>query len=159
MCKRSEGLNQLGDMKFHQKECLVATDWKVAKNIRLDIRNPWAHCDFTEWTTTKYADSFQLMGQFITNLRLSNREEKRILGELNRWATNGQNFLSGTKLDVEILDEFRQQTHILSEYAQRVCTETDGQFTTFKKKLTNLESVSNIKKIIQLLSLLKGSWK
>ncbi|OPL33361.1 hypothetical protein AM593_00328, partial [Mytilus galloprovincialis] len=29
-----------------------------------------------------------LMGQLITNLRLSNREENRILGELNRWAIN-----------------------------------------------------------------------
>ncbi|VDI73429.1 Hypothetical predicted protein, partial [Mytilus galloprovincialis] len=60
--------------------------WKTI--IRSDIRNPWAHCDFTEWTATKYADSFQLMGQLITNLRLSNREENRILGELNRWETN-----------------------------------------------------------------------
>ncbi|CAC5358310.1 unnamed protein product [Mytilus coruscus] len=111
-----------------------------AAKIRSDIRNPWAHCDFTEWTTTKYADSLQLMGQLITNLRLSNRMENRILGELNRWATNGQNFLSGTRLDVEIVDEIRQQTHILSEYALRVCRETDNQFAIVQKELTELES-------------------
>ncbi|XP_063416405.1 uncharacterized protein LOC134698047 [Mytilus trossulus] len=121
-----------------------------AKRIRSEIRNPWAHCDFTKWTTTKYGDSFQLMKQLITNLRLGNTEEKKILGELNRWETNvfnlardyliGQNFLSGTKLDVEIVDEIRQQTHILSEYAQRVCEETDRQFVTVQKELTDLES-------------------
>ncbi|CAG2249598.1 unnamed protein product [Mytilus edulis] len=115
-----------------------------AKKIRSNIRNPWAHCDFSAWTATKYTDSFKLMGQLITNLRLSNREENSILGELNRWATNGKNFLSGTGLDVEIVDGFRQQTHILSEYVQRVCTRTDSQFDTVQKELTDLESVSNI---------------
>ncbi|CAC5372847.1 unnamed protein product [Mytilus coruscus] len=109
-----------------------------AIKIRSDIRNPWAHCDFTEWTTTKYADSFQLMGQLITNLRLSNREENRILGELNRWATNGQNFLSGTRLDLEIMNEIRQQTHILSEYAKTVRKETDSQFANVQKELSDL---------------------
>lgn len=59
----------------------------------------------------------------------------------------GQNFLSGTKLDVEIVAEIRQQTHILSKYAQRVCKETDRQFITVQKELTDLESVSNIKKV------------
>ncbi|VDI72551.1 Hypothetical predicted protein [Mytilus galloprovincialis] len=111
-----------------------------ANKIRIDIRNPWAHCKFTEWTTKKYADSFKLMKQLITDLKLSNTEENRILGELNRWETNGQNFLSGTKLDVEIVAEIRQQTHILSEYAQRVCKETDIKFVKVQKELTDLES-------------------
>lgn len=42
------------------------------------------------------------------------------------------------------MDEIRQQTHILSEYVQRVCTETDSQFSTVEKVLTDLENVSSI---------------
>ncbi|XP_071149401.1 uncharacterized protein [Mytilus edulis] len=107
-----------------------------AKEIRSDIRNAWAHCDFTEWTAIKYTDSFQLMKQLISNLKLSNREEKRILAELNRWAMNGQHFLSGTTLGLEIVGDIRQQTQTLSEYVQTLCTETDSQFIKVQKELT-----------------------
>ncbi|CAG2251718.1 unnamed protein product [Mytilus edulis] len=108
--------------------------------IRSDIRNPWAHCDFTEWTATKYTDSFQLMGQLISNLRLSNREENRILAELNRWAMNGQHFLSGTTLGLEIVGDIRQQTHVLSRYVQTLCTESDSQFIKVQKELSRIEN-------------------
>ncbi|CAG2226744.1 unnamed protein product [Mytilus edulis] len=111
-----------------------------ARKIRSDIRNPWAHCDFTEWTAIKYTDSFQLMGQLISNLKLSNREENRILGELNRWAMNGQHFLSGTTLGFKHSGDIRQQTHILSEYVQTLCTETDSQFIKVQKELSRIEN-------------------
>ncbi|VDI58943.1 Hypothetical predicted protein [Mytilus galloprovincialis] len=110
-----------------------------AQMIRSDIRNSWAHCDFTEWTTTKYVNSFQLMRKLINNLRLSNRDENRIMGEINRWELNGQNFLSLTKLGLEIVGEIRQQTNILSKYVQTLCTETDSQFNIVKTELTGLE--------------------
>ncbi|VDI76806.1 Hypothetical predicted protein, partial [Mytilus galloprovincialis] len=63
----------------------VQTD---AEKIRSDIRNPWAHCDFREWTTGKYTHSINVMGQLVKDIGLTNREENRILGELNTWATN-----------------------------------------------------------------------
>ncbi|XP_063411165.1 uncharacterized protein LOC134694100 [Mytilus trossulus] len=109
-----------------------------ARQIRSDIRNPWAHCDFTEWTATKYTDSFQMMGQLISNLRLSNREENRILGELNRWAMNGQH--CGTALGLDIVGDIRQHTHILSEYVQTLCTESDSQFIKVQKELSRIEN-------------------
>ncbi|VDI32266.1 Hypothetical predicted protein [Mytilus galloprovincialis] len=111
-----------------------------AGQIRYTIRNPWAHCDFSEWDAVKCADSFQLMGQLVQHLCLSNREEHRILGELNKWATNGQNFLSGTLLGLEIVDEMRQQTHVLSEYVQTLCTEADSQFIKVQKELREFEN-------------------
>ncbi|VDI71557.1 Hypothetical predicted protein [Mytilus galloprovincialis] len=60
-----------------------------ARQIRSDVLNPWTHCDFTEWTATQYSDSFQLMGQLIRNLRLSNREENRTQCDLHVWAGKG----------------------------------------------------------------------
>ncbi|XP_076088649.1 uncharacterized protein LOC143059071 [Mytilus galloprovincialis] len=111
-----------------------------AGQIRYTIRNPWAHCDFSEWDAVKYADSFQLMGQLVQHLCLSNREEHRILGELNKWATNGQNFLSGTPLGLEIVDEMRQQIHVLSEYVQTLCTDADSQFIKVQKELREFEN-------------------
>lgn len=49
-------------------------------------------------------------------------------------------FLSGTRLGLEIVDEILQQTHILSQYAQTVCTETDRQFNRVQEELIGLES-------------------
>ncbi|VDI17822.1 Hypothetical predicted protein [Mytilus galloprovincialis] len=106
--------------------------------IRSDIRNDWAHCDFREWTKGKYTHSFNAMGQLVKDIGLTNREENRILGELNTWATNGQNFMSGTTLGLEIVGEIRQQTHVLSRYVQTLCTETDSQFIRVQKELSNL---------------------
>ncbi|CAC5391178.1 unnamed protein product [Mytilus coruscus] len=111
-----------------------------AEKIRSDIRNPWAHCDFTEWTIAKYADSFQLMEQLVKDLGLYNREENRVLGALNTWATNGQNFLSGTILGLEIVNDIHQQTHILSEYVLTLCTEADSQFLKVQQELNDLEN-------------------
>ncbi|XP_063412664.1 uncharacterized protein LOC134695365 [Mytilus trossulus] len=110
-----------------------------AEKIRSDIRNPWAHCDFTEWTTAKYTDSFQLMEQLVKDLGLYNREENRVLGALNTWATNGQNFLSGTVLGLEIVNDIHHQTSILSEYVLTLCTETDSQFVKVQQELNDLE--------------------
>ncbi|XP_071149198.1 uncharacterized protein [Mytilus edulis] len=115
----------------------VQTD---AKKIRSDIRNPWAHCDLTEWTTSKYTDSFQLMEQLVKDLGLSNKEENIILGELNTWETNGQHFLSGTILGLDIVEEIREETHNISKYVQNVLTETDNQFFKVQKELKDLEN-------------------
>ncbi|VDI45105.1 Hypothetical predicted protein [Mytilus galloprovincialis] len=115
----------------------VQTDSEM---VRSDIRNPWAHCDFREWTATKYADSFQLMGQLVKDIGLGNREENRILGELNTWATNGQHFVSGTRLGLEIVGDIRQQTNVLSRYVQTLCSGTDSQFITVRKELSRIEN-------------------
>ncbi|XP_063412588.1 uncharacterized protein LOC134695295 [Mytilus trossulus] len=120
-----------------------------AKLLRSNIRNPWSHCDFTEWTATKYTDSFNLMRQLISNLKLSHTEENRILVELNRWASNGHAFLSGTRLGLEIVQEISGQTQILGEYVQTLCTETDNQFIRLQQEIKevsrlHLEQIKNL---------------
>ncbi|XP_076087759.1 uncharacterized protein LOC143058181 [Mytilus galloprovincialis] len=115
----------------------VQTD---AEKIRSDIRNPWAHCDFRKWTTGKYTHSINVMGQLVKDIGLTNREENRILGELNTWATNGQLFLSGTPLGLEVVGEIRQQTHILSRYVNTLCSEADGQFIRVQEELSRVEN-------------------
>lgn len=57
--------------------------------VRRNIRNSWAHCDFTEWDAVKYSDSFQLMEKLIKDLSLSFTEEIQVLGEMEKWKKNG----------------------------------------------------------------------
>ncbi|XP_052081000.1 reticulocyte-binding protein homolog 2a-like isoform X2 [Mytilus californianus] len=115
----------------------VRTD---AKKMRVDIRNPWAHCDFREWTRRKYTDSFKLMSQLVKDLDLSNEEEKRILSQLNTWETNGLIFLSGTPLGLEEVCEIRRQTRVLSEYVQNCSTENYNQNIKVQTELKYLEN-------------------
>ncbi|XP_071123627.1 uncharacterized protein [Mytilus edulis] len=128
------------ESKVEKARKIFTVTVEIFFTIRSDIRNSWAHCDFTEWTSTKYVNSFQLMRKLISNLRLSIIDENRIMGEINRWELNGQNFLSLTKLGLEIVGEIRQQTIILSKYVHTLCTEADSQFTIVKTELTGLES-------------------
>lgn len=77
--------------------------------MRSDIRNPWAHCDFIGWTTTKYTDSFDLMGKFVKSLGLINQEENRILGDLNTWGTNGIDYLHQSNAELYHIDPYNSQ--------------------------------------------------
>ncbi|CAC5378847.1 GTPase IMAP family member 4,GTPase IMAP family member 7 [Mytilus coruscus] len=112
----------------------------VAEKIRENIRNSWAHCKFGEWDRVKYTNSFVLMGQLVKELDLGDSERNRIFGELKTWSTNGLKFMKKKTLGLEIVDEIRQHTHVLSEYVQTRLTETDNQFHSVHKELKDLES-------------------
>ncbi|CAG2251620.1 unnamed protein product [Mytilus edulis] len=61
-----------------------------ADNVRKYIRNPWAHCDFTEWDAVKFSNSFQLMKKLVKDLKLSTNEEGLIIDEMEKWELNGE---------------------------------------------------------------------
>ncbi|VDI70024.1 Hypothetical predicted protein [Mytilus galloprovincialis] len=116
----------------------------VADDVRQDIRNPWAHCDLTEWNTVKYLHSFRLMKNLVKDLKLRLNEESQIIGEIEKWEVNGPRFLSGTTYGFELVNEFRQQTRALAEYSQLVATETDSNFINMVNELKKLKSSSSI---------------
>ncbi|CAG2253724.1 unnamed protein product [Mytilus edulis] len=62
-----------------------------AENIRQNIRNPWAHCDFTVWDAGKYSNSFTLMQNLVKDLKLSLNEEKQIIEDMEKWKIHGSN--------------------------------------------------------------------
>jgi hypothetical protein len=57
--------------------------------VRHEVRNPWAHCNFQEWDLIKYQNSFQIMFQIVKSLQLPVAEETTVIGELVQWQTNG----------------------------------------------------------------------
>lgn len=58
--------------------------------VRSAIRNPWAHCNFTEWDTLKFNLSLQTIEDLIFLLKLNGADESQIIGEINKWRTNGK---------------------------------------------------------------------
>ncbi|VDH90631.1 Hypothetical predicted protein [Mytilus galloprovincialis] len=119
-----------------------------ADNVRKNVRNPWAHCDFTEWDASKYSSSFQLLKKLVHDLKLNLNEETLIIEEMEKWEINGECFLSGTTYGFELFHEVRQQTHVLAVYATLVATEADGNFIKIRDKIEKFENIFN--KIAQL---------
>ncbi|XP_071171175.1 uncharacterized protein [Mytilus edulis] len=104
-----------------------------AEDVRTNIRNQWAHCDYTKWDAVKYSTSFQLMEKFVRDI--SPIDENQVIGKLNKWKTEGSSFLIGITL--VLVNEIRQQTQVLAEYANLVATETDEKILGIKKELQN----------------------
>ena len=61
----------------------------MAKKIRSDVRNPWAHCDFSHWTDVAYQASLKDIEALI-NL-INPRQKRRILDDLEGWKQKGTN--------------------------------------------------------------------
>ncbi|XP_052081165.1 uncharacterized protein LOC127719182 [Mytilus californianus] len=80
------------------------------------------------------------MRHLIRKLKLTEEKEKRILRQLENWETHGKHFLSGTTLGLEIAEEIRQHTHVLSKYVLAPMDETDDQFIRVHKELNDLET-------------------
>ncbi|XP_071172953.1 uncharacterized protein [Mytilus edulis] len=110
----------------------------TAKKVRSFIRNPWAHCDFTEWNPMKFSDCFKLMEQIIKDLKLNATDEVSILKDLSKWENCGISLLSGTPLGLELVNEIREQTRDLAEYAQTVASSADDNFEKIRKELVEI---------------------
>ena len=63
----------------------------IAENVRLKVRNEWAHCDFTAWTEAHYDTCFDPMEDLVKNLRITTSDQARVLDEeLRLWRTQGR---------------------------------------------------------------------
>ncbi|CAG2232118.1 unnamed protein product [Mytilus edulis] len=87
---------------------------QLADQLRTEVRNPWAHCNFDEWNAMKYLSSIQLMKQFIKHLHMPS--EVQVLDDLTHWEVNGINFLQGTRLGLEVVDEVNKHIQSLAQY-------------------------------------------
>ena len=62
-----------------------------AKKVRSDIRNAWAHCNFSEWTLHKFETSFQAMKSLVECLNLPTDDKKSVCESLDCWTETGMN--------------------------------------------------------------------
>ena len=61
----------------------------LAKKIRSDIRNEWAHCDFSHWTEPNFQAAMQDMEALVKKVGLTGVEEKLVLDDLDIWKKCG----------------------------------------------------------------------
>ena len=61
----------------------------LAKKIRADIRNEWAHCDFTHWSELNFQNALKDIESLVKKIGLIAAEEKRVLADVDNWRNNG----------------------------------------------------------------------
>ena len=62
-----------------------------AKKVRSDVRNPWAHCNFSEWTVGMFNTSFQAIESLVKKINLPAADEKKVCVDLDFWKQTGIN--------------------------------------------------------------------
>ena len=60
-----------------------------AESVRSEVRNEWAHCDFSSWTEARYYTCFDLMMTLVRNLGFTLTNETKILEKLQLWRDQG----------------------------------------------------------------------
>ena len=60
-----------------------------AQDVRANVRNEWAHCNFADWSEVQFLDVFQNMERLVRSLGLPKKETDDIVTELNEWLGKG----------------------------------------------------------------------
>ena len=66
----------------------------IAKKIRSDVRNEWAHCNFSHWTDVNYQAALKDVETLINNINLTPAGKKETLDDLHGWKQKGMNYLT-----------------------------------------------------------------
>ena len=62
---------------------------RTADIVRNSVRNPWGHCNLTEWDANKFIDCFQQMSDLVKKLNLPVADEQGLLDEIKQWGKDG----------------------------------------------------------------------
>ena len=62
----------------------------LAKKVRSDIRNEWAHCDFSHWSEPNYQSALNDIESLVKAVGLTTAEEKIVLDDIDNWRNNGK---------------------------------------------------------------------
>ena len=60
-----------------------------AKTVRSNIRNKWAHCNFSDWTKTAFVDAFRDMHSLVKKMNLPPADEQALCDDLDSWKDKG----------------------------------------------------------------------
>jgi hypothetical protein len=60
-----------------------------ARKIRLNIRNKWAHCNFSDWTKPAFMDAFRDMHSLVKKMNLPPADEQALCDDLDSWKDKG----------------------------------------------------------------------
>ena len=86
-----------------------------AKKVRSNVRNKWAHCDFSQWTELVFQTALNDIESLIKTVGLIKDEEQISLDDIDNWRKNGKKFCFGDLVDCEFLNRIVVEVGNLQE--------------------------------------------
>ena len=62
----------------------------LAKKVRSNVRNDWAHCDFSQWTEAVFQTALNDIESLVKTVGLTKAEEQTFLDDIDKWRNNGK---------------------------------------------------------------------
>ena len=59
----------------------------LAKKVRSNVRNKWAHCDFSQWTEPVFQTALNDIESLVKTIGLTKAEEQTFLHDIDKWQT------------------------------------------------------------------------
>jgi len=124
----------------------------IVSEARKNVRNEWAHCNLSVWTTDKFSDSFQ------TLIELAKKAEcgSKIKEHLEELRDNGVKLLSGECLNSKLLksiSEGIEELHLTVTRYQDVYPEKDKINQALKLVEDGIPQILNKMEVLQVTML------
>ncbi|XP_053374567.1 uncharacterized protein LOC128547028 [Mercenaria mercenaria] len=117
----------------------------AAEEIRDDVRNPWAHCNFSTWDISKFQKCFDSMKKMLKYLCLPVQDEALLLQQLQTWQANALHVLHGT-LGFDFLQTLSTETSLLARYCRSANAISDNNFEHIREALKQVDCILRLLK-------------
>ncbi|XP_028406488.1 uncharacterized protein LOC114528978 [Dendronephthya gigantea] len=114
-----------------------------AKKIRSDIRNKWAHCNFSDWTKAMFNAAIHDMESLLKKMNMSVADEKSLCDDLKNWQHKGLALCFGQSVDSELLKLVTNEVCELRGSVKTWKFESDTQIDELSDNLGKIYSSMN----------------
>ena len=132
--------------------CFSKKEQELARQVTDKIRNPWAHCDNSAFSQTKFLESFKLIGDLVSSLcpplpKLL--DKSKLTQDLASWKVNGLKLIGKhvePALLKKVFDEFQNTMEILGKQKtdlsafESLRKQCDFAIKTVQEKQSSLDS-------------------
>ena len=157
----NEGTDASTIITILERSCVFGKDInELSKQIRAEIRNKWAHCNYKEWTDEKFLQCFKIMIVLVENIF---PEGSALKDKLEEWKENGIKLLK-KEVDNELVQKFFEEVSVMNG---RVARWENLNKKEFKSLISRIEKISldikgiseNMKDVKEEQSEMKGTLK
>ncbi|XP_028414268.1 uncharacterized protein LOC114537435 [Dendronephthya gigantea] len=114
-----------------------------AKKMRSDIRNKWAHCNFSDWTKAMFNAAIHDMESLLKKMNMSVADEKSLCDDLKNWQHKGLALCFGQSVDSELLKLVTNEVCELRGSVKTWKFESDTQIDELSDNLGKIYSSMN----------------
>ncbi|CAH1253413.1 FBXO11 [Branchiostoma lanceolatum] len=126
-------LCQVGDFSQDVKE--------AAFQVQREVRNKWAHCDFSNWTRPHFLRSFQLMDMLVKSLKLPSSAEQKCMQELMDWEQRGVQLILGQVIDKDLLRVVQQDVAEMQSNLVKYKESSESEVEKLVEQLKGMKKV------------------